>query len=133
MKRSAVVVLVLVALGPGCGGEDAEPADRPPSTTSTGERGAIERRLVRYFAQAEGLRWYGALRRFEVRGGTPVRGHEEIRNATVLVHTELPARGRKSAREICGNVLGADVADVGGTIRVLGEGGRRLAECRGHL
>lgn len=140
-----VIALALVA----CGGNDepardgasggrvpAQQSDTadPPSTTSSGQRGAIERRLVRYFKRNfQAVGWYGDVRRFEVRGGEPVRGFEEIENATVVVHTGLDAQDRTAARQICAGVFGADAADVGGTVQVLAEGGEMVAECPSDL
>lgn len=147
--RSVPIGLGLVALVLAACGDDNETApDRPsaqaptqqnepvapPSTTSSGDRGAIERRLVRYFERNfEAARWYGDVRRFEIKGGTPVPNFDEIENAIVVVHTTLGAPDRAAAREICAGVFGADVADVGGTVRVLAEGGRLLTECPSDL
>jgi hypothetical protein len=122
--------LTAVAVGlAGCGDDRALP-DRP-STTSAGNRGAIERRLVRYFERNfKTVRWYRDVRRFEIRGGRLFPGFEEVEDATVVVHTRLDAQARRAGREICAGVFGADVADVGGTVRVLGEGDAPVAECR---
>lgn len=137
MLRFAAIasgVAALVFLG--CGGDDAQHNETTatPSTISSGQRGAIERRLVRYFTRNfEVAPWYRDIRRFEVKGGTPVPGFEEIEDATVVVHTSLAAQDRTAAREICAGVFGADAADVGGTVRVLAERGRLVAECRSDL
>lgn len=149
MSRSVAVGLGLVAVAlTACGNDDETARDRPsgqaptqqneapgpPSTTSSGERGAIERRLVRYFQRNfQAAPWYSDVRRFDVEGGRPVPNFEEIENATVVVHTSLRPQDRAAGRELCAGVFGADVADVGGTVRVLAEGGRLAIECQSDL
>lgn len=149
MIRCLGISLIATAVGlAGCGGDDEtmtgqrpggssveqNESARPPSTTSAGDRGAIERRLVRYFERNFKMApWYRDVRRFEIRGGVPVPDFEEIQNATVVVHTRLDAQDRRAAREICAGVFGADVADVGGTVRVVAEDGDRVAKCQSDL
>lgn len=116
----------------GCGDADnaVQNETRPPSTTSTGDRGAIERRLVRYFERnLKTLRWYSDVRRFEIKGGTPfseLRGDKE-RGRWSCTRDSTP-HDRRAARQICAGVFGADVADVGGIVRVLTEAGERVAQ-----
>jgi hypothetical protein len=119
----------LAVAGCGGGGKAVQNETGPPSTTSAGDRGAVERRLVRYFERnLKTLRWYSDVRRFEIKGGTPVPRYEAIKNGTVVVHTRLDAQDRRAARQICLGVFGADVADEGGTVRVLTEAGERVAQ-----
>jgi hypothetical protein len=125
---SSGAALALAACGGG--GRVGQNETGPPSTTSAGDRGAVERRLVRYFERNnyKTLRWYGDVRRFEIKGGTPVPRYEAIENGTVVVHTRLEAHDRRAAGQICLGVFGADVADVGGTVRVLTEAGELVAQ-----
>ena len=70
---SSAAALALVGCGDGDKAHQNETG--PPSTTSAGDRGAVERRLVRYFERNyKTVRWYSDVRRFEVKGGTPFRG-----------------------------------------------------------
>jgi hypothetical protein len=130
LRTVAIGLSSAAALGlAGCGDGDKQNETGSPSTTSAGDRGAVERRLVRYFERnLKTLRWYSDVRRFEIKGGTPVPRYKAITNGTVVVHTRLDAHDRRAAGQICLGVFGADVADVGGTVRVLTEAGERVAQ-----